>query len=71
MTRPLDPEPSRFLKPGEVAEAFNVNIRTIVRWAEAGELDYMRTLGGHRRYYRAQVNAILAQQRADREWASE
>lgn len=48
------------LTPAEVAELFRVDPKTVTRWAKAGLLDAIRTLGGHRRYRRAQVMALLA-----------
>ena len=44
----------------EVAAVFRVDARTVTRWAVAGKLTSIRTLGGHRRYYRAEVDAIAA-----------
>lgn len=44
----------------EVAAAFKVNPKTVVRWADKGRLKTVRTLGGHRRFYRDQVAALLA-----------
>jgi excisionase family DNA binding protein len=38
------------LRPGEVAELFNVNPKTVTRWANAGRLRSIRTLGGHHRF---------------------
>lgn len=42
--------PRVFLPRSEVAEIFNVSPNTITRWADAGKLPFVRTLGGHRRY---------------------
>ncbi len=47
------------LTPGEVAGLFDVDPRTVTRWAVEGRLDAVRTLGGHRRYSEAQVRALL------------
>ena len=38
------------LSPGEVAALFHVDPKTVTRWAKAGRLRSIRTLGGHRRY---------------------
>lgn len=43
----------------ETAAAFKVNTKTVVRWADKGRLKTVRTLGGHRRFYRDQVAALL------------
>lgn len=47
------------LTPGEVAKLFGVDPKTVTRWAAAGKLTPLRTLGGHRRYRRAEVDALL------------
>lgn len=47
------------LTPGEVAAKFRVDPKTVTRWANAGKLTALRTLGGHRRYRRAEVEALL------------
>jgi len=46
------------LTPNEVAELFGVTPRTLVRWEQARKLRAIRTLGGHRRYLRSQVEAL-------------
>lgn len=38
------------MSPGEVAKLFDVDPKTVTRWARAGKLRCIRTLGGHRRY---------------------
>ena len=55
---PKDPE--RLLTPREVAAMFRVDPKTVTRWAQAGKLQYVRTLGGHRRYRSMDVEALLA-----------
>jgi excisionase family DNA binding protein len=49
-----------YLTPAEVARAFSVDPKTVTRWAKAGRLSCIRTLGGHRRFDRAEVEALLA-----------
>jgi excisionase family DNA binding protein len=46
----------------QVAEMFGVNPQTVITWANAGRLPHFRTLGGHRRYLVADVEALLASQ---------
>ncbi len=43
-------EPETLLTSGEVATLFRVTTKTVTRWAEAGKLPAIRTLGGHRRF---------------------
>lgn len=45
--------------PGEVARIFRVDPKTVTRWAKQGKLASVRTLGGHRRYRKSDVDAIL------------
>ena len=52
----------RLLTPTEVAAMFQVNPKTITRWAKREKLSSTRTLGGHRRYYEEEVRQLLAEQ---------
>ena len=54
------PEAEPLLTPAEVATMFRVDPKTVTRWAKAGKLTSIRTLGGHRRYREAEVRALLA-----------
>ncbi|MGV2383720.1 MAG UNVERIFIED_CONTAM: BldC family transcriptional regulator [Thermobifida fusca] len=47
------------MTPAEVAQAFHVDPKTVTRWARAGRLRSVRTPGGHRRYFRSEVEALL------------
>ena len=47
------------LTPAEVAQLFRVDPKTVTRWAKAGKLTSMRTLGGHRRYRESEVRNLL------------
>jgi excisionase family DNA binding protein len=38
---------------------FRVDPKTVTRWAKAGKLSAIRTLGGHRRYRESEVRALL------------
>jgi excisionase family DNA binding protein len=59
MTKPPPPaEP--LLTPAEVATMFRVDPKTVTRWARAGRITSIRTLGGHRRYRESEVRALLA-----------
>jgi excisionase family DNA binding protein len=55
--RPNDQEV--LLTPAEVASLFRVDPKTVTRWAKAGKLTAIRTLGGHRRYRQSEVQALL------------
>jgi excisionase family DNA binding protein len=46
------------MTPSEVAEFFNVDPKTVTRWAKAGKIPSFRTVGGHRRFPRKQIEAI-------------
>ena len=63
--RATDAEP--LLTPAEVATMFRVDPKTVTRWAKAGKISAIRTLGGHRRYRESEVRELLEgipQQRA-------
>jgi excisionase family DNA binding protein len=47
------------LTPAEVAKKFRVDPKTVTRWAKAGKLSSIRTLGGHRRYRAEEVQRFL------------
>jgi excisionase family DNA binding protein len=60
--------PGALLTPGEVAAMFRVDPKTVTRWAQAGKLSAVRTLGGHRRFHENEVRQLLTgvpSQRAD------
>ena len=48
------------LTPSEVAQLFRVDPKTVTRWAKAGKLTAVKTLGGHRRYKESEVRALLS-----------
>ena len=50
---------NELLTPGEVAELFRVNPKTVTRWARSGKLSAVRTLGGHRRFRASEVRQFL------------
>lgn len=47
------------LTPGEVAQLLRVDPKTVTRWAAAGKLPCITTPGGHRRFKRHVVLALL------------
>ncbi len=62
----LAPDAEALLTPSEVAALFRVDPKTVTRWAKAGKLTSIRTLGGHRRYRAVEVYALLNVQRPAR-----
>ncbi len=52
-------EHEKLLTPAEVAAMFRVDPKTVTRWAKAGKLTAIRTLGGHRRYLESEVSRLL------------
>ena len=58
MQRPMETE--KLLTPSEVASLFRVDPKTVTRWAKAGKLTSIRTLGGHRRYRKSEVDDLRA-----------
>src|SRR5262245_57370928 len=51
--------PEQLLTPSEVAALFRVNPKTVTRWARAGKLTAIRTLGGHRRFRVSEIRRCL------------
>ena len=56
----MSSEQEVLLTPSEVATLFRVDPKTVTRWAKAGKLTAIKTLGGHRRYKESEVKALLA-----------
>jgi excisionase family DNA binding protein len=55
-----EPQPSgALLTPSEVATLFRVDPKTVTRWAKAGKISAIRTLGGHRRFHEDEVRQLL------------
>jgi excisionase family DNA binding protein len=48
------------LTPSEVAGLFRVDPKTVTRWARAGKLSSIRTLGGHRRYRSEEIRSLVS-----------
>jgi len=64
------PDTEALLTPAEVATMFRVDPKTVTRWAKAGKLTSIRTLGGHRRYRESEVRNLLAARSRSRSTAS-
>lgn len=54
-------EQSHLLTPAEVARLFRVDPKTVTRWARAGRIPCIKTLGGHRRFRRSDVERALVE----------
>jgi len=54
-------QPDPLLTPAEVAALFRVNPKTVTRWARAGKITCIRTLGGHRRFRASEIRRSLEQ----------
>ena len=52
------PDAEILLTPREVAVLFGVDPKTVTRWAKAGKLTSIRTLGGHRRFRKSEVDDL-------------
>ncbi len=50
---------NELLTPAEVAVMFRVNPKTVTRWARAGRISAVRTLGGHRRFRATEIRRFL------------
>lgn len=57
--RPGPPDPNQLLVPSEAASLLGVTTKTLGRWARAGRLEAVVTPGGHRRYRRHVIEALL------------
>jgi excisionase family DNA binding protein len=58
--------PEQLLTPSEVAAMFRVNPKTVTRWARAGKLTAIRTLGGHRRFRVSEIKRCLEEMSTER-----
>lgn len=58
MTAPQDKN-DRLLTPGEVADLFRVDPKTVTRWANKGKIESVTTPGGHKRFWRSVVYKLL------------
>lgn len=56
---PKPKEAPALMTPGEVADIFRVDPKTVTRWANAGKLRSVQTPGGHRRFYRTDIMEMM------------
>lgn len=50
---------NELLTPSEVAVMFRVSPKTVTRWAQAGKISSIRTIGGHRRFRASEIELFL------------
>ena len=56
---------------GEAASILGVSIDTLRRWDKSGKLKSVKTIGGHRKYFRTQIEIFLNDlYRLAKDWAS-
>lgn len=53
-----DFNPESLLTPGQAALILGVDPKTVARYARDGKLSFQRTLGGHRRFKAAEIEAM-------------
>ena len=53
------PASRTWLTTSEAAGRLHVTAKTVTRWASEGRLTYRRTLGGHRRFDPALIDALV------------
>ena len=47
------------ISPAQAAKMLGVSITTLRNWEKAGKIKCIKTLGGHRRYKRSEIEQIL------------
>jgi excisionase family DNA binding protein len=53
------PASRTWLTASQAAARLHVSPKTVARWASQGRLEHRRTLGGHRRYDPALIDALV------------
>lgn len=48
----------RYIASSDVARILHVSPKTVSRWARDGRRPFIRTLGGHRRYPKVEIEAL-------------
>jgi excisionase family DNA binding protein len=48
----------RYIASSDVARILHVSPKTVSRWARDGRLPFIRTLGGHRRYPKVEIEDL-------------
>jgi excisionase family DNA binding protein len=52
------PDGDNWLSTGQVAKKLGVSTRTVIRYAEAGKLSYVRTIGNQRRFSEREIDRV-------------
>jgi excisionase family DNA binding protein len=52
-------EQAELLTPAEAARKLGVTPNTVTRWSRAGKISAIQTMGGHRRFRRAEIDRVL------------
>jgi excisionase family DNA binding protein len=52
------PRRDQYLRASEAAVLLHVSPKTVSRWAREGKLGHVVTLGGHRRFYREEIERL-------------
>ncbi len=60
----MTPHDDDLLTPREAAQVFNIRTATLALWTRIGRLTPQRTLGGHARYRRTDLQTLLDQDTA-------
>ena len=53
------PASRTWLRTSQAAARLHVTAKTVTRWASEGRLEHRRTLGGHRRFDPALIDALV------------
>ena len=56
-----DQSPDDLLTPAEVARILRVNPKSVSHWERLGKLRCIKTLGGHRRFRRSEIERAIAE----------
>jgi excisionase family DNA binding protein len=70
MSNVTNTPPTAWLSLAAAAHRLNVHAATLRRWADHGEIPYMLTPGGHRRFAAADIDQFAEARRVKRESAS-
>jgi excisionase family DNA binding protein len=57
-------EGPEYLLPSAAARLLHVSTKSLNRWADEGRLRCITTLGGHRRFSRAEIEAVATRMAA-------